>query len=233
MVDAGGAHIRGPRRTPSQGQHLAAASLLACTGIGAALLAIAMALYPGGTWIDPQAQGHDFWRNFICDLTHATALNGAPNRGATPAQAAMLVMVPALGLFWVLVPRLFEGRARLGTAIRMMGLVSVAGLVAVPLIPSVPYGLLHSIAVLMASVPGLMAATLSVLGLRARPALRLLGAVTLLAGAVDAALYTRGVLVPAPTPVVMPALQKVAALGLLTWMAAVGVGALRLRAPAS
>jgi hypothetical protein len=206
----------------------AAAGLLLCAGAAVVLLGAAIAAYPGGTWLDRRAGGHDFWLNFLCDLTQPVALNGASNAaGAALAQAGMLAIVAGFVPFWLLLPGLFPDAPRLGAAVRASGLVSVVGLLAVPLTPSLRLGSLHSAVVLTSSVPGLAAATLAVAGLRGSPALRGLGAATLLVAAVDAALYAHQVLRPGPTPAALPALQKAAALGLIAWMAGVGVTTLR------
>lgn|GEM_PF-275195 len=203
-----------------------ASALLACVSAAVVLLGAAMAAYPGGTWLDPRAPGHDFWLNFFCDLTQPVALNGAPNRlGAALGLSGMLALVVALGPFWWLVSRL-SFSARLGAAARAAGLISTVGLVAVALTPSLSFGLLHAAAVLTASVPGLCAAALAVAGLRDAPALRWIGGGSLLVAVADAALYARQVLEPGPTPAALPVLQKVAALGLLAWM--VGVGGMAL-----
>ena len=80
---------------------------------------------------------------------------------------------------------------------------------------------------LVASVPALVAGWLSVRGLRARPRLRVLAGATVLTALVDAALYARGVVLGGPTLLALPALQKVAAIGLLAWMVGVAVATLR------
>ncbi|EYF06453.1 hypothetical protein [Chondromyces apiculatus] len=204
-----------------------AVMLLGCALGAGVLLAASMVLYPGGTWMDAQAHGHDFFRNFVCDLTQPVALNGVPNRGARPAQAGMLLLVGAFLPFWWLMPRLFPEEAKLGQWVRAAGMVSLAGLVAVPLLPSLVFGKLHAAAVLVASVPALVAGWLSVRGLRARPRLQVLGTATVAAALVDAALYARGVVLGGPTLLALPALQKVAATGLLGWMVGVAVVTLR------
>jgi hypothetical protein len=156
------------------------------------------------------------------------ALNGASNStGAALALAGFLAGAAAFVPFWLLLPLLFRDVPRLGAAVRAAGLISVAGLLAVPLTPSLKLGLLHSAAALTASVPGLAAALLAIAGLGSAPALRWLGAGTLLAAAADAALYTHQVLRPGPTPAALPALQKIAALGLAAWMVGVATATLR------
>ncbi len=208
-----------------------APALLACVSAAVILLGAAMAAYPGGNWLDPRAPGHDFWLNFLCDLTQRVALNGTPNRvGWKLGALGLLALVAALAPFWWLVSSL-SFSARLGAAVRLAGRVSLVGLLAVPFTPSQVYGLLHAAAVFTAAVPGLASGALAVVGLRERPALRWIGGCSLLAAVIDAALYARHVLAPGPTPVALPALQKVAALGLLAWMVGVAGVTLRRRPP--
>src|SRR5688572_11608153 len=92
-----------------------------------ALIGRAIALYPGGTWFDPGAVGHDPFRNFLCDLTQPVALNGMVNPGARWAGAGMIALDVGLLLVWLAVPLLAP--SRLGRALRMMGVLSFLGIV--------------------------------------------------------------------------------------------------------
>ena len=128
-----------------------------------ALASIAMALYPGGTWLEPARAGHAFWANFLCDLLHTRALSGADNgSGALFARIAMLAEAGALVLMWWSAPLLFPGRSVLGKVIRVLGVLSALGTTAVVLLPSDRFGALHGVMVLLASVPGFGAAVLTV-----------------------------------------------------------------------
>jgi len=207
----------------------AAVALLTFAGAFVVLIGASMACYPGGSWLDRHTSGHAFWGNFFCDLTQPVALNGAPNTlGSWLAQAAMLTLAAAFVPFWRLLPTLFQGDRRLGAAVRVFGLVSALGLVLVPLTPSTRLGALHGIAVFAASIPGILAAVLGAIGLsRARSRLCLIAAGTLLISAVDAALYMDSLLTGAPPSIALPVLQKLAAIGLIGWMATVGAAVLR------
>lgn len=67
-----------------------------------ALMAAAMASYPGGTWEERSAQGHSQLRNFLCDLTRPVALNGQPNAlGARCADFGLMAYVVALAPFFL------------------------------------------------------------------------------------------------------------------------------------
>jgi hypothetical protein len=213
--------------------HIATAAILAGV-IGFAALEIpAMALYPGGTWWDATTRGHRFWQNFLCDLEWRVALNGAPNLlGARLARAAMLVIVLAFGPFWLTVPRLFDRLRRTGTAVRLLGLASVAGMLAVAFMPSDRFGSLHGVAVVIAGLPGLSAAALSVAGLalgeprHSIPAA--IGGGMLAFALTDFVLYVSHLVGQVEGTPLVPALQKVALLLLLAWMVVVAVSARRI-----
>jgi hypothetical protein len=209
----------------------AAAVLATCIVTFVALEAAATALYPGGTWWDPTTHGARFWQNFLCDLEWNPALDGQPNPvGSRLAQAAMLVLVAGFVPFWWIVPRLFPARRALGGAVRWLGLVSVAGMVAVALMPSDRFGSVHGVAVVVAGVPGLSAALLATAGMlrdESRSS-RLCGGVgaTMLAFALtDFALYVETMLRGGPGPIVLPIAQKIAVLLLLAWMTLVASSA--------
>src|SRR5262249_39586691 len=92
-------------------------SALASCALALSLLGAAMCAYPGGTHWDRAAPGHDFWRNYLCDLARTVALNGAPNPlGSALARAAMASLAVAIGLFFWVLPALLGARARVRAA---------------------------------------------------------------------------------------------------------------------
>lgn len=193
----------------------------------------AMRLYPGGTWWDATARGHRFWENFLCDLEWQVALDGQPNHvGSRFAQAGMLVLVLGFVPFWLAVPRLFAAFARAGTVVRVLGLVSVIGLLAVTFMPSERFGVFHGAAVVVAGVPGLTAAGVaiaSLLGGEPRPRVAgWLGAATLGFALVDFGLYVSHLVGRVEgTPLVVQ-LEKIALVLLLAWMVTVAARTGRL-----
>jgi hypothetical protein len=213
---------------------VAAAAVLVSVATFITLQIAAMALYPGGTWMDRSARGHDWLRNFFCDLSAGVALNGAPNPGAGPATAAVLALSAGLFAFWLIVPQLFARRARLGALVRPLGLLSAAVLPLVPLLSSARWGSIHALVIFLAAVPGFAAAALATLALFASPAARrphgYLAGAMLLAALIDGALYAEHVASgSAVPPSALPALQKLAALLLLACMVTVSVTILRDR----
>ena len=192
---------------------------------GAALLGIAMTLYPGGTALDAHARGHSFWLNFLCDLTASVARNGVANpAGSLVARGAMLVLSVGLGATWLVVPVFFpgapgdqRGAARL---VRAAGALCTVALVAVPLVS----GAAHIAAIFTSAAAGLTAGVSTVVALaRSRgPARRwVLFVAVLAATAADSIFYAQAVHArpQAPRPE-LPAVQRVGLLLALAWMVA-------------
>lgn len=197
-----------------------------------ALLAASMAVYPGGHSWDPHAVGHDFWRNFLCDLDRHTALDGTPNPlGAALGRAAMLVLAAGLLPFFGRLAALAPNARRLGLAMRVAATVAVAAVPAVVFVSGDRYGRLHAVAVVVAGVPGLLACGLAVLALlldRSAPRrVAWTGAAALAVGVVDFALYAASLSEPGSGHVVVAVLERLANLGLLAWMALAAGSTLR------
>jgi hypothetical protein len=200
---------------------------------GFALLEIpAMLLYPGGTWWNQKTVGYRFWQNYLCDMEWRVALDGRDNvLGAHLAQAALLTLVTGLALFWLCVAALLEPRRGLGRAVRALGLVAVAGTVAVAFVPSERSPFLHGLAVIVSGVPGLAAAGLAAWGLSSQgPGPRVdgwLGWAVLAVSVVDLALYAMHWFSGDNATPLLPAIQKVGLLLLLGWMARVALRVMR------
>jgi hypothetical protein len=213
---------------------LAACAIALSIGGFVALESAAMRVYPGGTWWNVTAVGHSFWQNYLCDLTQPVAIDHVPNPlGSMLGRTAMLVLVAGLFPFWAAVPLLFVG-PRLARLVRMLGFVSMIGVVGVVLLPSSRFGQLHGILVVLAGVPGLSAAVLTVAGLlQALPQFRLaawLGVAMLLFALVDFTAYTGHLIAGGLGTPILPALQKVALLLLIAWMLSVSIALTRAQA---
>jgi len=211
---------------PPAGKHAAVATLLCLLGF-VGFWAAATVLYPGGTWSDRTRVGESFFGNFFCDLTQPISLSGVANPvGSRLAQCGMLLFAGALfGLFWV-VPWHFASGSRAQPWVRGLGAASVLAFVAVPLAPSQRYGHLHAVLALVSGGLGIPAALAAVTvlwasGRRAR-ALGALGALALACAAFDALIFIRHFGESAP-PLLVPAAQKIAALLVSTWIAAVAL----------
>ncbi|HEY1906455.1 MAG TPA: hypothetical protein VGG91_10445 [Myxococcaceae bacterium] len=185
--------------------------------------AVAAARYPGGTWMDRTTVGHSFWGNFLCDISRNPALDGRPHPGAPWGRAAEWMLVLALGLFFWIVPALVSSRRR-GWTIRLLGVVATVGLLVVP----VTSGPAHALALIAGAGPGFAATVLLLRGLRHRPALMFMGALSLGLSGLELGLFLGfserfGALT---LPPVVPAVQRLALLASVAWMAACAVAVL-------
>jgi hypothetical protein len=204
----------------------ARSTLLASVVLFIALVVPAMCVYPGGTSWDPTTRGNDFWLNYLCDLQHRVALNGEPNDlGAHLAQGAMLALGLGLLPLWWTLPRLFPSFRRTGAAVRVLGVVSVAGAVATGLMPSDRFGSWHAVAIAAGAFPGLAAAGVAAVALLFSDgvghAVRLTGVVTVAVSAVDFTLYARQELTGGAGPMAVAVLERVSILLVLAWMCVV------------
>ncbi len=206
---------------------LARLGILVSVAIFVVLVGVSMASYPGGTWMDRQAGGHDLIKNFLCDLLGLHGLNGAPNPvGSIATLVAMVVLALGLGLTFWLVPTFFPARPTLGRLIRGCGSISALGLLAVPLTPPVNAYRLHAAAVVVSGLPGIAAAALSVVGLaRLRRGLALGGTLLVVLASLDGALYAHQLVVGGMPTVFLPAIERIASVVLLGWLVAIAVGA--------
>ena len=127
---------------------------------------MSMSAYPGGTWEEPQAEGHSQARNFLCDLTRPTALNGVPNeRGSRTAELGLLAYAISLIPFFLVLPSVFPDRRAIGKVAALAGVLTGIGGVGIVLVPSYRYGAVaHGVAVLLTAVPGLTAALAATVG---------------------------------------------------------------------
>lgn len=201
------------------------AALLTSLALFLALYAAAIALYPGGTWFDRQAPGYDLLRNFVCDLTQPIALDGRPNRaGSLFGKASMLALDAGLSLNFLGALRLGHPTPRMARAIRVAAALSFLGIAAVPLLPSLEVGVLHSIAVLVGSGAGLLAGGFSIAVLARSPYRRIarLGMAMFAAAFVDAGIYAWSAFVSGTTPLALPVLQRLALVLMVAWLASIG-----------
>ena len=201
--------------------------VLAMLVVGLALLAVAMHRYPGGTEIDPHCVGHSFWLNFLCDLTGEQALNGAPNGGHAFARAAMMAFAFGMGAFWLILPAEFSGHRALATVVRGGGAISVLGFLSVPIAP----GAWHAVAVFMAAIPGVVAASVGFYA-----TVRFVSDKVLLAGAfgsltatvIDSILYAARVMDDYRScPPALPIFQRLTLIFVMVWAGATALRAIR------
>lgn len=187
---------------------------------------MSFATYPGGSWLDRRAVGHDLLRNFLCDLLGPTAINGRPNPvGSVAMILAMGSLTLGLTVMWWTMPRLLTGRS-LGLTIRACGALSLLGLVAVPLTPPTLSYPLHAAAVFTGGIPGAAAWLLALFGL-AREArtrrLASLGALALAFMTVGFALYSFQYFGGGGPTLLLPVSHRIATVFFLGWVVAVAL----------
>jgi hypothetical protein len=225
-----GSSIREARlwaRVASVAMLVAIAVFLVATGV-------AMHRYQGGNWFQKDAVTHDFWLNFLCDLTRVVGVNGRPALSARPGLVGLLSILLALFPFWLILPLWFPQRRALGRVVRTAGLVSSVAALLIPLVPSDKVGDLHGYLVVLAALPGVAAFGGGVTGLflggRAPPWVLAVAAGLLIVGATDAAFFTYHVVSENTPHPLLAILQRVAAILLVILMVALSVRVLRPRA---
>ncbi|MBL8751592.1 MAG: hypothetical protein JNK78_20735 [Planctomycetes bacterium] len=211
-------------------KHLAVAAWLLLSA-GTALIAASMLAYPGGSCSRPDACGYDQLRNYLCDLTRPVAHNGEPNSaGMRLGRAGMIVTGLSFVPLFALLPRLFPRHA-VGAASRPLGIVAALAVPSVACTPSNAHPSWHSVAIVVAGLPGclaLAAGTSGVLSVRERhPGLARLTVVMLGAALTTGALYSATFLASWPDQWLLPTAQKVAGATLVVWSAIAVRSALR------
>jgi hypothetical protein len=185
----------------------------------------AILLYPGGTWWDPNRQGHSFWQNFLCDLLHNPSLNHQNNSmGAQLASAGLQVFVAGLTVFWSMADCWIAPFRRLKMAVKALGVGGTPLVAAVPLLPSHRFPKLHTAAVVIGGLPAvltLVLLTLGILGsLRLSRYLRYVTVLLTLLSMLCLGLYTQNAVFGGPSLRIVPALERLASIGIVLWMIA-------------
>ena len=191
----------------------------ALLALGTTLIVAAMLAYPGGRTGDPTARGFDPFRNYFCDLVAPRSHGGDDNTfGMLCARTGIVATGLALLPLWWRFPLPLPPRR--GRLLRLCGVLSTLALPAVAWTPSGDWPRWHSLAILLAGLPG--CATLALAGWaihrerdRARGLFRL---TTLFAavGALVAGLWSLTFAASWPE-LALPTAQKVAWLLLLAW----------------
>jgi hypothetical protein len=223
------AAISRPRKASQRGAglrsdeySLRARIVLASIAVFIAGTAVSMAAYPGGTWWAPMRKGHAFCGNFLCDLLHDPALNNEANRaGALWAKVSMLAFIVGIGVFWSMA-RCWLTSQRAARVVSKLGIYGTLPLATVPLTPSNRYPVLHTSAVLLGGLPGLLAFLLFSAALfrqsRVPFSLRFITAFLCLLVVACLCLYAQGALGNTPSPRSLPALERGAVILLLAWL---------------
>lgn len=122
-------------------KHLVAISL-AC---GSILLWIATMCYPGGSSVDVEATGYDWFNNYISNLLSPIAVNGMQNSARPWAVTGILLLTAGFGLFFVRFSQKISDRNG-ARVIKLLG-IAVTVLAFLTVIPP-----LHDIMVMLSSI---------------------------------------------------------------------------------
>lgn len=99
--------------------------------------AVSAALYPGGTWGDASVIGHDFWRNYLCDVMKKTAHNGLPNPGQGYGFLSFGLLFATILCWWALLLKLLPDHlSRQKKIARIAAWLSAAGFVGMVIFPA-------------------------------------------------------------------------------------------------
>ena len=101
--------------------------------------AIAIALYPGGTYPDRSVRGYSFFGNFLSDLGMLVAWGGGANHaGATVFISSELLLILGLVLFFTALVRVYSPGTprRLAVAAAIVGLACCVAFVGAALLPA-------------------------------------------------------------------------------------------------
>jgi hypothetical protein len=189
-----------------------------------ALSVTSMRLYPGGSWLELTADGHELWRNFLCDVLNETSINGQSNEaGAWAMRAAMVTLLPGVATTWWHLPRLI-GPSRLARGAQFSGVLATALSASVPFTPPANSHSLHTLAIVVSGVPMLFAFGCALGALKGAGRKQLLVVGWLAAGAsgVGLALYLREAVFGAPMSMVLPLSHRIATALVLGWLALMG-----------
>jgi hypothetical protein len=202
---------------------LRAAAVTPLLALATALLVTAMVAYPGGSASSPDANAFVPWRDYFCDLLAERTASGRDNTlGMVCARIGMVLTAVALWPLWRegVVARPWPARQRV---IRWAGALAVLAMPAVAWTPSGAWPLWHSVAILVAGVPGGLALVLTAACLwqtrRERPGTARLTVLFGIAAAAVALLWTLCFVATWPATPLANA-QKIAWLLLLAWAVA-------------
>jgi len=191
--------------------------------IGESIFALAITAgalkYPGGTWYDRGATGHQFWSNFWCDLLNSVALNGIPNPGAPWARMAFAGFSLSLASFWWLARRRTPSTSVHVAA--ALGWLSAALILVVMTIASASDNAAHDWWVSLAGLAGITAASVGMRRMNqgAQLSTRLMGTAALALALLNLLQFLRESFFAAPEAPWLAGVQKLATLFVLLWMA--------------
>ena len=177
------------------------------------LYVIAANYYPGGSNLNPKAQGFDWVNNYWCDLFAKTAKNGVHNSGRIFALTGMITLFSSMTVFWYYLPQFFHERKLNTLIIRYTGSISMFVLI---FIFTQFHDSVIGIGSTISAIP--MAATLNELKKHRLNALYYLGWFCIILILLNFAIYITNWHI-----VFLPVIQKITLLLFLVWIALIDI----------
>ncbi|MGB5361168.1 hypothetical protein [Eudoraea sp.] len=98
---------------------------LAGMGLFVVLYILAAINYPGGSWIETDQEGFNFWNNYLCDLLDRNAINGELNSARFLARGSLGVLCLSLVLLWYYLPGLFSNKSKNVVVMWLAGILAL------------------------------------------------------------------------------------------------------------
>jgi hypothetical protein len=99
-------------------------SVLICLFTSVLLMVIATLFYPGGSFLDKNAIGFSWSKNFMCNLFATKAMNGSENRGWIWAVIGMAFHSVGYGIFFIHMSKKMSSRVW-ATVLKCIGIANI------------------------------------------------------------------------------------------------------------
>jgi len=180
--------------------------------------------YPGGNYICKTAQSYSFWNNFLCDSIRNVTCTGQYNvLGARLASLAMLALIFG-GIFpiFFVFPYHLSRKTQITLTIRWLGVSAVGVFAILPLGSLFKMPLPHDDIVVIAAIPGLIAASILYFTTLKKTLIsrwvKIIGLIMLMLGMANLIFYLRVKWLGSPLTSLLPGIQKVVLFLCLGWM---------------
>lgn len=182
------------------------------------LYVVATLLYPGGSQADKNSVGFSWANNYWCNLLNENAINGQGNPAKPVAMTGMFVLCLTLAFFWFLFPK----HINLDQKLKLI--IQISGTLAMTISFFLFTNINHDLVTNLASIFGLVATTVTFIGLYKTKWFGLLafGLLNiLLVGLNNYVYYTKGLIA------YLPVIQKISFASFLIWVCCVDINLYR------
>lgn len=188
-----------------------------CFLIFSYFLVLTIKAYPGGSFLDKQHVGYDFWANYWCDLFKTKAVNGQLNTARPTAMITFALFLAAVYPTWLFIVELVPKPVAITKIIAFCGPFSVVASMTIPATASLPR--IHGLALFIVGVTGITAFTLSTLltlNRRINPVLNCMGVLSAITASMNLVAYGR-IHFGADETSLLPILQKISTFCFIGW----------------